>query len=77
MSYNNLNYLKEVKHVQKLTQEKFDEYVYISYTEIHRILQKEGNFFKSYRTFLKYVSEPKINERIIEEEKRLKNLGDK
>jgi len=64
---NTLQYLKEVKHIQELTQQMKNEYVYITYKMIWRKLCTKNQFFKGYRTFMKYISEPQIKTRIEEQ----------
>lgn len=69
MAHNELNYLKEVRKIQQLTQERIDEHVYITYKMIWGILCSEDLFFKGYKTFLKYISEPRVATRIADIEK--------
>lgn len=64
MPYEHLSRLLEIKYVQDLTQQKIDEHIFITYKKIWEILCNEKKFFRSYRTYLKYISEPGINERI-------------
>ena len=73
MAYNELNYLKEVKHIQALAQEKIDKYVYVNYRDVWKMLKKEKKFFKGYGTFLKYMSESFINDRIGKAETKEQN----
>jgi acyl-ACP thioesterase len=66
MAHNQLNYLQEVKHVQELTQQKIDEYVFITYKQVWRLLRKEKHFFKGYPTYLRYINEGQVKQRIEE-----------
>ena len=63
---NELNHLQHIKYIQELTQEKIDQYVYITYKQIWRLLQEEKRFFLGYRTFLNYIGESKLDSRIKE-----------
>lgn len=64
MPYTELDYLVEVKHIQDLTREKQDKFVFITYKEIWRQLRNEKRFFRGYRTYLKYINEAQVNTRI-------------
>ena len=64
MPYNSLNALIEIKHVQEMTQEILNKEPYINYKNIWKRLCRENKFFKSYHTYLKYINETCINERI-------------
>ena len=63
---NELNYLLHVKYIQELAQEKMNQYTYISYKQIWRLLQEEKKFFLGYRSFLIYIGEPKVDSKIKE-----------
>ena len=65
MAYNQLNYLTKVKYVQTMISELHDESAgFGTLAWMWNKLRKDGRFFESYQTFLKYASESRVNERI-------------
>jgi len=65
MAYNQLNYLRKVKHTQELIAELYEKSAgFGTYMWMWQTLREEKRFFEGYNTFLKYASETRVNERI-------------
>ena len=65
MTKNQLNYLKNVRRVQREIAQLLEESAgFRTYKSMWRQLCEEEKFFGNYHTFMRYAHEARLNERI-------------